>query len=94
MHLGGLTQSSIYFHKLCFIVKLHHLRYIYMFTIEYTSICSRKHFREQEAEKWWAENRARLYDKYDIHGEEDSITGSLSTSGDKKGATGQQYQSR
>ncbi|KAJ8628589.1 hypothetical protein MRB53_021912 [Persea americana] len=54
---------------------------------------SRKHFREQEAEKWWAENRARLFDKYDIHGEEDSFTGSLPTSLDKNGATGQQYQS-
>lgn len=72
------SKSSNFFFFFCAILLL---------TIEYT-VCTRKHFREQEAEKWWAENRARLYVKHDIHGEEDFIIGSPSTKDDKNGATG------
>ena len=26
--------------------------------------CSRKRFSEKQAEQWWAENRARVYEQY------------------------------
>ena len=29
--------------------------------------CSRKRFSEKQAEHWWAENRARVYEQYNVH---------------------------
>ena len=29
--------------------------------------CSRKRFSEKQAEQWWAENRARVYEQYNVH---------------------------
>lgn len=36
--------------------------------IQHTTIfcCSRKRFTEKQAEQWWAENRARVYDQYNV----------------------------
>lgn len=31
-----------------------------------SSNCSRKRFSEKEAEQWWALNRARVYQQYNI----------------------------
>lgn len=28
--------------------------------------CSRKRFTERQAEQWWAENRARVYERYNV----------------------------
>lgn len=28
--------------------------------------CSRKRFSEKQAENWWAENRARVYEQYNV----------------------------
>lgn len=28
--------------------------------------CSRKRFSEKQAEQWWAENRARVYEQYNV----------------------------
>jgi hypothetical protein len=28
--------------------------------------CSRKRFSEKQAEHWWAENRIRVYEKYNV----------------------------
>lgn len=30
------------------------------------SECSRKRFSEKQAEQWWAENRARVYEQYNV----------------------------
>ncbi len=29
--------------------------------------CSRKRFSEKQAEQWWAENRTREYERYNVH---------------------------
>lgn len=29
-------------------------------------MCSRKRFSEEEAEQWWAANRTRIYQQYDV----------------------------
>ncbi|ERM94419.1 hypothetical protein AMTR_s00010p00256680 [Amborella trichopoda] len=42
---------------------------------------SRKRFSEREAEKWWAENRARVYEKYRIRSVERPDMGPASMSG-------------
>lgn len=28
--------------------------------------CSRKHFSEKQAEQWWSENQARVYEQYHV----------------------------
>lgn len=28
--------------------------------------CSRKRFSEKQAEEWWAENRGRVYEQYNV----------------------------
>lgn len=47
---------------------------------------SRKKFSEKQAEQWWSENRARVYEKYNICGTNSSGLGALlgNTSGDGK----------
>lgn len=41
-------------------------------------LCSRKRFSEQQAEKWWVENRSRIQEKYTILSGENSASGSTS----------------
>lgn len=31
-----------------------------------TCECSRKRFSEKQAEQWWAANRARVYEQYNV----------------------------
>ncbi|XP_077224014.1 PH, RCC1 and FYVE domains-containing protein 1-like [Tasmannia lanceolata] len=42
---------------------------------------SRKRFSEKQAEKWWAENKVRVYEKYSIRTSEKSIAGSPASEG-------------
>jgi len=42
---------------------------------------SRKKFSEREAEHWWAENRARVYEKYNVRIVQRTTIGPSSTSG-------------
>lgn len=38
-------------------------------------VCSRKRFSEKQAEQWWAENRARVYEQYNVRMVERSSVG-------------------
>ncbi|XP_058096545.1 PH, RCC1 and FYVE domains-containing protein 1-like [Magnolia sinica] len=46
---------------------------------------SRKRFGEKQAEKWWADNRVRVFEKYNIKTAEKSTTEPLSTSNEMDG---------
>lgn len=37
--------------------------------------CSRKRFSEKQAEQWWAENRARVYEQYNVRMADKSVVG-------------------
>lgn len=38
------------------------VKFMHLFIVE----CSRKRFSEKQAEQWWAENRARVYEQYNV----------------------------
>ena len=37
--------------------------------------CSRKRFSEKQAEQWWSENRARVYEHYNVRSTDKSSVG-------------------
>lgn len=43
--------------------------------------CSRKRFSEREAEQWWAENRVRVHEQYNVRGGIDRVSNSNAASG-------------
>lgn len=60
--------------------------------------CSRKRFSEREAEQWWAENRVRVHEQYNVRGGIDRVNNSAVppaptglSSGSRQGEDGRSF---
>jgi hypothetical protein len=68
-------------------LELHHMIYMRLSEnlngdLVFLVACSRKRFTEVEAEQWWAENRVRVYERYNV-----KITTNSTTSSDSSAVT-------